>query len=71
MEKLVEFLINLIAGAASGDPASYAAFICLAAIAFLAMAGLIKISGLPKLLMKAMEAVGKDDTYDDSPDTEG
>lgn len=64
MEKIIELLINIIAGAASGDPASYIAFFCLAVIAFLTVAGLIKITGLPKLLMKAWEAVGEDDAHD-------
>lgn len=58
-----EFLINIIAGAASGDPASYAAFFCLAVVAFLTVAGFVKITRLPKLLMKAWEESGKDDTY--------
>lgn len=58
-----EFLINIIAGAASGDPASYAAFFCLAVVAFLTVAGLTKILGLPNLLMKAWEKFSEDDTY--------
>ena len=71
MEKLVEILINIIAGAASGDPASYATFFCLVVIVFLLMAGIVKMTGLPKLLMKAWQAAGEEDDTYNSPDTEG
>jgi len=70
MEKLINFLISIIAGAASGDPASYAAFFCLAVVAFLVVAGCIKLSGFHKLLVKAWEKYSsEDDTY--GPDIEG
>jgi len=61
-----EKIINIIAGAAAGDVASYIAFCCLAVIGYFVAIGLVKLSGLPKLiaLAWALDEIDEDDTYD-------
>ena len=56
-------IFDIIAGAAAGDILCYCIFVCMAVIGYFVVTLVIKISGLPKLLMAALEASGEDDTY--------
>lgn len=60
-----EKIINIIAGAAAGDVVSYVITCCLAVIGYFIAAGLVKLSGLPKLiaLAWALDETDEDDTY--------
>ena len=61
-----EEIIDIIVGAAAGDVICYIIFCCLAAIGYFLAVGIIKLSGLPKLiaLAWALDETNEDDTYD-------
>jgi hypothetical protein len=58
--------IDIIVGAAAGDIVCYIIFCCLAAIGYFIAIGIIKLSGLPKLiaLAWALDKKEEDDIYD-------
>lgn len=62
-----EKIINIIAGAAAGDIVCYVIFCCLAAIGYFLAVGIIRFSGLPKLIALAWAL---DDDEDDIHDPE-